>query len=205
MLVVLFSLLACGSTQTTVEIPETPKPAYIPPAGWNKFEGKGIELWLPNSFQGGDLENDLEVIVSRLETLGPEYEQIIRTIEANPSVFVLWAFDTFIGDSGFLTNVNVTHEDVVSAVTLDTYIDAVRQQLPSSFSITDQKNILLGDQEAIQLDISVNESGMNAKEAMFVTKDGNTIWVITYSTGANEFDNRLPIFEQSAQSIQINP
>lgn len=201
----LILLSACGSSQPEVDQQETTAPAVAPPAGWNKFEGEGIEVWLPNSYQGGDLEKDLDVIVGRLEALGPEYEQIIQTIKANPSLFVLWAFDTFVGNSGFLTNMNITHEEVVSAVTLDMYIDAVKEQLPSTFAITDQKEIQLGDHEAVQLEIDVNEAGINAKEAMFVIKDDTTIWVVTYSTGADEFGNRLPIFEQSADTIRINP
>jgi hypothetical protein len=203
MLVVVFILSACGASSG--EIQETTVPAFTPPAGWNKFVGEGIEVWLPNSYQGGDLEKDLDVIVGRLETLGPEYEQIIQTIEANPSLFVLWAFDTSIGDTGFLTNMNITHEEVVSAVTLDMYIDAVKQQLPSSFTIADQKKIQLGENEAIQLEIDVNDTGISAKEAMFIIKDDNTIWVVTYSTGADEYANRLPVFEESANTIQINP
>lgn len=205
MLVVVFVLSACGASQPDVDTQATTVPAFTPPAGWNKFEGEGIEIWLPNSYQGGDLEKDLDVIVGRLESMGPEYEQIIQTIKANPALFVLWAFDTYIGDTGFLTNMNITHEEVVSAVTLDMYIDAVKQQLPSTFTITDQKNIQLGGKEAIQLEIDVNEAGINAKEAMFIIKDDNTIWVVTYSTGADEYANRLPVFEQSANTIQLNP
>ena len=205
MLVVVIVLSACSASQPDVKTPETTIPAFTPPAGWNKFVGEGVEVWLPNSYQGGDLEKDLDVIVGKLETLGPEYEQIIQTIEANPSLFVLWAFDTSIGDTGFLTNMNITHEEVVSAVTLDMYIDAVKQQLPSSFTITDQKKIQLGENEAIQLEIDVNETGISAKEAMFIIKDDNTIWVATYTTGADEFEGRLPVFEQSANTIQINP
>jgi hypothetical protein len=117
MLVVVFVLSACGASQPDVGTLETAVPTFAPPEGWNKFEGEGIDVWLPNSYQGGNLEKDLDVIVGRLETLGPEYEQIIQTIKANPSLFVLWAFDTYIGDTGFLTNMNITHEEVVSAVT----------------------------------------------------------------------------------------
>jgi len=63
----------------------------------------------------------------------------------------------------------------------------------------------LGGKDAIQLEIDVNEAGINAKEAMFIIKDDNTIWVVTYSTGADEYANRLPVFEQSANTIQLNP
>ena len=136
LLLVSVMLSACGPSKPAVDVAatqtaqaptattrptDTPVPTATPTAlaGWTKFEGSGIEMWLPDSFEGGDLENDLGVLVDKLKALGPEFESVAATIEANPAAFVLWAFDSDLGSSGYLTNVNVIQEQVVSAVTLD--------------------------------------------------------------------------------------
>ena len=225
--IILIFLSACGSGQTvqnatpppastpTPEPTSTPAPTPTPvptstPAptsipGWSKMEADNVSIWLPDTYTGGDLVNDLDVVVSKLEALGPEYEQIAQTIEANPSLFLIWAVDSNIGSTGFLTNMNLSHEEVLSAVTLDMYVQAIEQQLPSSFTITDQKKVQIGSDEAARLEIEMNQSGITAKQLMYVIKNNSTLYNITYSTGLDEFTDRLPEFEQSANTFTIQP
>ena len=179
----------------------TAAPTPIP--GWEKFEGKGVEVWLPESFEGGDLENDVDVVVQNLRRLGSEYEQTAEMIEQNPDMFAIWVFDSEVGPSGALTNLNVTSEKVLSAITLDTYLDAVSGQLHSAFAIVEREIVTLSGYEAGRLVIEVSAPVLVAKELMYAIKEGGTMWVIAYTTGADEFDERLPIFEQSAETFKI--
>jgi hypothetical protein len=164
-----------------------------------------VELWLPASYEGGDLAEDVEVIVENLRRLGPDYEQIAQMIEQNPSMYAIWAFDSEVGDSGFLTNVTVTTEKVPSAVTLDTYLDAALKQLPAQFQVIKRDIITLADYQAGRLVLEFAIYGVAGKEVMYVVKDDNTMWVITFATAAKEFDQRLPAFEQSALTFGIQP
>ncbi len=164
-----------------------------------------MEIWLPESYEGGDLTTDLETLVAKLRTLGPDFESVANMIESNPSAFVLWAFDSNVGEGGYLTNMNVTHEQVMSAVTLDMYVDAVRKQLPSAFTVTAQEEVQLGDYAAVRLVVDMDMNGLRVNELMYILKHGNTIWGITYATGISEFQERLPIFEQSAETFTLLP
>ena len=212
-IIILIVLTACGASQVLLNETATPVPTSTPlptstPTpipGFAKFEAENIEIWLPDSFSGGDLENDLDVIVNRIKSLGPQYEQMAEQIKANPSAFVLWAFDSNIGSSGGLTNVNIGHEQVISAMTEEMYVEAIKRQLPSSFIVSDPKEVKLGPYDALQLIIQFNQSGISAKELYYVIKNNDIIWGITYSTGADEFNDRLPVFEQSAQTFYIHP
>ena len=180
-------------------------PTRTPIPGWTKFEASGVEIWLPESFTGGDIENDLEVIVASIKSLGPEYEQMANVIETNPSLFVIWAFDSDIGTTGYLTNVNVGHVPGLSAISLEMYIKMVEQQLPSAFSVVDSSIVQLGQYEAARMVIEFEISGIIAKELMYVIKDNNTFWAITYATHSDEFEERLPLFEKSANTFYIKP
>jgi|WetSurMetagenome_2_1015567.scaffolds.fasta_scaffold07258_3 hypothetical protein len=185
-------------TLPTIEI----TPTLIP--GWEKFEGKGVELWLPESYEGGNVSEDLQTVVEKIRSLGPEYENMASVIEKNPDMFAIWAFDSKIGTSGSLTSAAITFEKVKSVITIDTYLDAVSSQLPASFKVTDRQIVKLNGYDAGKLLIEFTISGTNGKELMYAVKNGNTFWVITYGTGADEFDLRLPEFEKSALTFKVN-
>jgi len=213
-------LSACGPSKPAVDVAatqtaqaptattrptDTPVPTATPTAlaGWTKFEGSGIEMWLPDSFEGGDLENDLGVIIDKLKALGPEFESVAAMIEANPTAFVLWAFDSELGSAGYLTNVNVIQEQVVSAVTLDMYLQALQQQLPSYLIISEQGQGQLDLYDSIRLVIDTEISGVKGKELMYIVKANNTIYVITFATSLDEFEARLQVFEQALETFKV--
>lgn len=183
---------------------EMSQPTMTPIPGWEKFEGDDVELWLPESFDGGDLSSDLDVIVENLRRLGSDFEDMAEMIEQNPSAFVLWAFDSKVGYSGFLTNVNITKERSLSAVSIETYLDAVINQLPSQFHIVERATFSLETYEAARIIVEFSISGVRGKEALYLIKDGKTMWGITFATGADEFSQRLPIFEQSILTFRTD-
>lgn len=201
MLLVCAMLTGCGEDK----VHQPPQPTATPIPGWEKLEGGGVELWLPESYEGGNLSEDLEVIVENLRRLGPDFEQMAQIIEQNPSMYVIWAFDSNVGSSSSLTNAMVTTERVLSAITLDTYLDAALNQFPDAFQVQERDIVTLGDHQAGRLLIEFVVQGVPGKELMYTVKDGTTMWVITYATGADDFDARLPVFEQSALTFTIQP
>ena len=200
-------MLACATPQflSNTKATDTPVSTPTPIPGWSEFTAENISLWLPDSFEGGDIKNDLDVVVGNLRSLGPDYEQIASMIESNPSVFLIWAFDSNLGPGGFLTNVNMTHEQVLSTVTTDVYAEAMSKQLPASFTISSQNKVQLGQNEATQLLVDMNESGITAKQVVYIIKNDNTIYCLTYSTSSDEFEDRFPVFKQSANTFTITP
>jgi serine/threonine-protein kinase len=162
-------------------------------------------MWLPESYEGGDPSQDLDVIVEKLRTLGPEFAQMAKMIEQNPSAFVFWAFDSDVGDSGFLINVNVSTERVPSAITLEAYLDALVGQLPSQFRVVERGTVSLDHYQAERVLIEASIMGVEIKQVIYVIKEGNAIWAVTFSTSADEFDRRLPTFEQSMRTFKLRP
>lgn len=193
-------LLGCAALSKAAP---SPQPSLTPIPGWKEFSAPGVSLWLPDSFQGGDLENDLDLITEQLKSRGAEYEAVAKMIEQNRSAFIIWAFDSNLSPGRPLANVNLVKERVLSAVNPENYVDAIQSQLPSDFSITERKKIKLEHYEALRLIIEMREPSI--KEAMYIIKSGNTMWVVTYATGADEFEARLPIFEQSANTLRVEP
>jgi hypothetical protein len=188
----------------TPEPTDTPEPTVAAIEGWERFEGGGAELWLPASYVGGD-ESQLDAIIETLRSLGPEFEQMAQMLEQSPSAFALWAFDSKVGDTGFLTNVNVVTERVPSDVTLETYLELFTRQLPGQFRVVAQGIVPLDTYEAARYLLEFTLQGVQGEQVMYLIKSGNTMWAVTYSTGAGEFDRRLPIFEQSIRTFKLKP
>ncbi|MFO8102399.1 MAG: hypothetical protein R6U37_09605 [Dehalococcoidia bacterium] len=192
----LLLLVACGTSQTAI----TPMP------GWEKFEGEGAQLWLPQSYEGGDPGKDAAAIAESLRGLSPDFEQMAQVIEQNPSMYVIWAFDSEAGGTGFLTNAAVTQE-TVSASTIDAYLDDVLNHLPLHlyFKVLERDMVTLGGSKAGRLVLEFANYGVAGKEVVYALKDGSTMWVLTFATGAAEFEERLPVFEQSALTFTTQP
>jgi len=196
-LLLLGLLAGCGQTETS-------HAAGTVVEGWKMFKGGGAELWLPASYEGGDLSKDLDVVVERVRALGPDYEAIARTMERNRSAFAIWAFDSQIGESGGVTNVTVVSERVPSSVTLETYLGLVRKKLTKDFRIVEEGVVPLASYQAGRVVLEANLGGAHIKQIMYIVKSGGTIWVVNLATGADEFDQRSPAFESSVRNIRVH-
>ena len=205
LLALAIAALACSFQMPQPASTITAEPTAMTLSGWQKFTGGGAEIWLPENFTGGDLSKNLDTIVSQLRKLGPDFESIANMIEQNPDVFVMWVFDSEVGSTGFLTNVNVTRQEVVSVVTVDAYLQAMEQQLPDAFTVTEKKKVRLGSYEAGRALLEMEINGVSGSELMYVVKDQNILWTITFATARSEFEQRLPVFEQSAATFQVTP
>lgn len=193
----LLSLLAgCGQTETS-------HAAGTVVEGWKMFKGGGAELWLPASYEGGDLSKDLDSVVERVRALGPDYEEIARTMERNRSAFAIWAFDSQVGKSGGLTNVTVVTERVPSTVTLETYLGLVSKKLTKDFRVVEQGVVPLGSYQAGRVVLEANLGDAHIKQIMYIVKSGRTLWVVNLATDADEFDERLPAFESGIRNIRV--
>ncbi len=184
----------------------TPTPAPPTPdvpADWQEFEGGRVHLWLPGSFEGGDMGAKFQAILETLRTLGPEFAQTVQVLEQNPDVFVLWAFDPQPGPTGSITNVNVTRVDVPEATTIDDYLDVSIELLPSSFEVIDRGIVNVGDYDMGKLVLSSNVQGLRGMSVVYSFRDGNQFWNVTYSTGADEFVTRSPAWGRSISTLRM--
>jgi serine/threonine-protein kinase len=172
------------------------------PDSWAKYDGRGMSIWLPDSFQGGNLEEDVNLIADQLGDFGPEFGAIAEMIKQNPELFAFWVFDSEIGDSGFLTNVNITTEEVPSAIDIEMYLDLTENQFPAEFNMTERGIVPFQDSQAGRMVLEFDLGGVTGKEVIYIIQEDNTIWAVTYATSAEEFDQRLPDFERSIQTFE---
>jgi len=197
-------VIGCKQPQTSQQTssPFVGTQTTIP--GWKKFEGRGAQLQLPESYKGGDLSQNLDVVVQKLESLGPYYQQVAQSLKQNSSVFALWAYDSKATKSGFLSNAAILTEPVGPAVTTDTYLDLLTKQLPSEFRVGERKQVRLDRYQAVQIVTEATISGVTAKQIIYTIKQGSNMWAVTFTTSAEEFEERLPSFQQSINTFSVS-
>ncbi|NEO27228.1 MAG: hypothetical protein F6K03_10110 [Kamptonema sp. SIO4C4] len=172
-------------------------------ADWKVIQGEGITLNLPNRYEGGNPRTDLDAIEAKLKESAPEYAGRLQALKANPNSLALVAFD-FQGDTPEqFTHVNAASETTPEDVSLDAYMDAVGQTLSQLYTIEKQEIVSVGDYQAGQIIGEVEANNTTMKQLFYMIPQGQQFWIVTYATSADQFADRLPEFEQSIQTVQI--
>jgi hypothetical protein len=184
--------------------PEVAPPIDIP--GWDRFDGKGVSIWLPKSWIPGNPEQDLNEFVEPLRMLGGGFAQSAEELLANPYGLLLWAVDGTPTTSGAATNMNVTKEDSPPDSSMQDYLDDKLRELPAEFRVVESELVALARYpEAAALIYEFTAQGITFRAVTYLVKVGGMVWTVEYGTGAQEFDQLLPIFEQSISTLTVQP
>ncbi len=197
------SLAACKNTTTSKELELEPAPVVQIPNDWKQISGDGVFLSLPENFEGGNPQTQLDQLEAKLATVDPRYGDRIAVIKQNSKGIALLAFDLQSATSGIITNVNVIKEELPQGTTMEASLAAATSKLGLVYEILDQKLTYLDENQVGRIVAEANSEGMRIKPLFYLIPDGNTIWLITYSTTAEEFNQRLPYFEQSIQTFRV--
>ena len=173
------------------------------PDDWEEFHSGRVHLWLPASFEGGDAAATLPKVVEGLRSLGPDFAEMADYVEQNPGVFVLWVVDTERGPAGAISNVNVTQEPVPETVSLDDYLDASVDLLPSGLEVLERVILTLEDRDVGKIVLSGSSGNVRRISVVYIIRDGDRFWNVTYSTDPDEFVDRTPVWETSIRSFWL--
>jgi hypothetical protein len=174
----------------TPEPTATPEPAGTPPAGWEKFEGGGVTLWLPESYEGGD--------ASAVRALGAGFEQIADAMEQNPAPSAIWVGDSQNFGSGVMTSAAVMVATGLPSDTVEGALDTLVGGLPAGYELVEREIVTLAGHQAGHVVIDSETYGVPIRTMLTVFGESDSEWLLTFTTAAEEFAQRRPAFEQSA-------
>ena len=167
---------------------------------WHTVQGANVSLSLPNTYQGGDPNSELEEITKALVAISPDFNSRIALIKQSPQAIALIAFDTKNISNKFLENVNIVKDELPENISLAEYLDKTIPQLSDGYTIDEQQIVSLPEYQARKITIANQEF----KQLLYLVPNNNQIYIVTYSTIAKEFNSKKAIFEQSFQSIKFN-
>lgn len=175
-----------------------------PPAGWQKYDGDGFEIYLPESYEGGTDQADLAGAAQLLHEGGNE--ALAQAIET--SNYLLYAVDS---SDDFGTSLNILKEQNPALIdmTVSAYVDLAISQLEGIAGITilESEAIVVSGFEAWRVTEEYDLAALmgvegTTKVVQYLLKSGDSVWILSYGTTESEFNARLPEFEQSLATFK---
>ncbi len=178
------------------------EPAPLIP-GWQLLEGRGVFIQLPASYRGGNPATDPEVVAEQLRAMGGDYRAAAEWVRMNKDAVLLIAADSLSSTPGLVSNVNVVAEEVPSSMSMDEYVESGVGEPPPSFVLQEAGVVAIADRTAGRVvGTFVAPGGQQSVQLAYAFKDGGTLRLVTFTTSAQEWAARLPVFEQSAETFR---
>lgn len=194
-----FPLADAPQTESENSEPVTPE------SEWITVQGNGVRLSLPPDYTGGNPGVEFAELKAKLDQISPSYAERFATIEANPEAIALLAFDGKNTSAGFLTNVTIAAERVPGEVSIEEYVRAASNHLSQAYEIESQGLLQVGAYPAGQIiGVITADNEVEVRQLFYLIQAEDTFWIVTYATPATEFQQRLPQFQQSIQTLQLS-
>jgi hypothetical protein len=199
------STQAASGPAATPSLPPDVAGDVTPAAGWKRLTGRGVAIQLPESFDNIDLTStNTTALGDMLRNLGPEFESAATLIEQNPDLFVFMAFDNR-SKSGLVSNVLILSQALPIEVPLKSMVDATVAQLPASIHVTENSVVQVGSREAGRIVTDNTLTTPSSKQVEYFFIESGRVYIVVFTTTADEFDSRLPVFEQAIASLEFIP
>ena len=202
---------AISPTPAATAIPSTPVPTAIPatpgPVVLEKFDSRFVELWLPDTFVGGDPKSvDLEALAGEIDGLNPTAIQVARLVEKLPHVYSMLAIDTNVGEHDIPNMVFVVRDYNREEFVLQDMVDSEVSHQTGYMVLVSSEIIPVGSYEAHRFVLQELSIEMpTSKQVVYSFKDGNNVWSVNFTTSSEEYDLRSPGFEEGMLSFNIKP
>ena len=197
------SMFACSNLEVTEQKSIIESSVQIGAKNWKKVQGEGITLKLPPGFEGGNPSKDINTLEEQLKTVAPDYERKIAILKQNPGAIALLAFDTKKSPQEGVTSINVRPEKLDEELTVKDYLEIAKEQITPAYKIKEEEITAIDGREAGRILAEAEKNNTKIKQLFYVVQDGETFWLVTYSTTSEEFEERLPDFEKSIESMEL--
>lgn len=195
----------------TPVMPSTPWPTVTPIPDWQEYsfaEGQA-RIWLPASYIGGDTVTSSGTIMEKLKaTFDDEaFANDIQGLMATPEVS-FFAFDTeftsavrfmFIGKETLSPDVVITLDGYLNNM-VDNSVDGSDRLVERQ--VTQEDYYPVG-KLVVESKVPAEDAEVYVTVATYVIQVDNTMWLITFRTGREEFGGYRPTIESIATSFWI--
>jgi hypothetical protein len=203
----------------TLSPSETPSPeptqliTTTPIPGWSKFEFANPpgELWLPESYEGGDTVNYPDIVLLSAEIFIDDQEFIddIKNLIEIPEV-VFFAFDT--DSEGVIRFAYVMSEELDPDldVTLDVYMNVLSDNAAEDGAKVVGRTTVQTDQYEAGRIVIENKVPAGDLEAfihltIYSIRLDNTMWNVAFRTGRDEYNDYLPVMDDVVNTFRVHP
>ena len=204
-----FVVVSCGlgrDTSTIAVEEPTPVPSVeestpLPPTpipGFARYEGLAMEIWLPDSYVGGDPNSVGAELAAELTSAG--VDNAAGMVEDMATNVNLWAFDSAAAHAGVLPTVTVRYIPYLRGATLDWYTKVLVDSLPSAFVLAETQDVEVPEYLAQRMLFNTEDQG--GRLLAYVLRRGERAWVLLFAAPSGRVDELAPVFEQSVLTFR---
>src|SRR5687768_3168747 len=113
----------------------------------------------------------------------------------------LIAFDSESPD-GFSTNVNILLQELPLTLTLEFYLDIAIPLFPPNLIVVENDTVEVSGREVVRLVITADFPAGSVKILQYSVIRDSQLWVVTYTTSVDDFEEMLPLFEASFETFE---
>ena len=175
-------------------------------AGWHRVTGKGVSISLPDAFIGGDLsESTKQAIAEHTEPTNKSPITMLEALEQVPNQQILLvAVDTKSSQSSSLLALTITGETVSAVLHPLTHLEAYTRQLPPlPFTVRSKEERSIAGNPAGRMIVEWGEKGV--RQILYAIRVNTRMYVVGFSIPYNEYEELLPVLEQSIQTFTVEP
>ena len=196
---------AVGVTPQVSATQWTVASAPAAPANWKRFEGAGFQIWLPQTYVGGDQAEAGRAIAEYADALGPASTNMADWFKQNPSSAALLVFDPLVESNEVISSLSLSNWQDSPEMTLEEYMDEFAKVYSPPFKVTDHGRVSLGGREAGRVAAHFEDDRHPSDEVTYIIRADGVVYVLTYATRSIEAARRLRIFEKSAGTFAVTP
>lgn len=204
--------LAAQGTDTAQAFEATPMPTTIVVSSstpdsdepFARYTNQSVEIYLPDDYINLNTQQDMEMLRSIAGEMGQDYLPFVEVMQANPDLFVLYSVRRELNDDFTIDNMNIINEDILVDVPLADFLDITYRELPDNVEMVAQDAIEFDGQDVGRTILRSNSPEQTVQQVQYVFQgDDSEYWILTYTTGAQYFEERFPIFEASARTFRV--
>jgi len=173
-----------------------------------EFIGSDFELSLPEGWEGGNKE-ELDSVVEKLKDIGQD--QLADKVEASKFDLLFFGYDSEAAALGSSVNDFTITGEPAAFLSLDEYmelsytsVEEVYEKAGYKFKIVEQNVVHLGNYEEVgRVIFEQTIEGIKTKVAQYIIKHDSDFWVLTFTTGLEDFDQNIQTFDNTVETFKI--
>lgn len=197
-IIITSSMILVGVSCTTAAVQNTT----------TEFIGSDFELSLPERWEGGNKE-ELDSVVEKLKDIGQD--QLADKVEASKFDLLFFGYDSEAAALGGNVNDFTITGEPAAFLSLDEYmeltytsVEEVYEKAGYKFKIVEKNVVHLGSYEEVgRVIFEQTIEGIKIKVAQYIIKHDSDFWVLTFTTGLEDFDQNIQAFDKAVETFKI--
>lgn len=168
--------------------------------GWTVYSNRGVQISLPSTYMLSEIEQDVPGIQSILEMLAGSQAgtSVENLMERFTDDVMMWGTNL----DGNLTNptrILILKNEALAKLPLALISLIDPSKISPKAGIIEETKMVLGGREVLQV-TAIQEA---SAEAIYMLKDSDKLWIISFITTPDRITSSLPDFQRSVSTFRV--